>query len=77
MKYSRVHRRCVYRRRVPGDPAGSDYRHRPPDSRVYSELGHARVNLDRFRDRRVWVGPEIWDHLVESGVISSWYEGVV
>jgi hypothetical protein len=35
------------------------------------------VNLDRFRDRREWVGPEKWDHLVESGVISSWYEGVV
>ena len=76
-KYSRVHRRCVYRRRVPGDPAGSDYRHRPPDSRVYSELGHARVNLDRFRDRREWVGPEKWDHLVESGVISTWYEGEI
>jgi hypothetical protein len=76
-KYSRVHRRCVYRRRDPGDPAGSGYRHRPPDSRVYSELGYARVNLDRFRDRREWVGPEKWDHLVESGVISSWYEGVV
>lgn len=77
MKYSRVHRRCVYRRRVPGDPAGSDYRHRPPDSRVYSELGYARVNLDRFRDRRKWVGPEKWDHLVESGVISTWYEGEI
>ena len=82
MRYTRVKSRCTYQWVVPGSRRpgisrvrGSRRRH--PGVTVYSELGHARVNLDRFRDRREWVGPEKWDHLVESGVISSWYEGVV
>jgi hypothetical protein len=76
MKYTRVRHRCVYRRRDPGAPAPRHRRHRPPDRRIYSELGYARVNLDRFRDRRVWVGSERWEALVRAGEISSWYEGV-
>ncbi len=85
MKYSRVRHRCVYRRRDPGGPGGRgpggprSLGGRPPDSRIVSELGYARVNLDRFPyrdDRVVWVGAEKWKGLVQKGVISSWYEGV-
>ena len=81
-RYTRVKSRCTYQWVVPGSRGpgisrvrGSRRRH--PGGTIYSELGYARVNLDRFSDRRVWVREEVWDQLVESGVISSWYEGVV
>ncbi len=81
MRYTRVKSRCTYQWVIRGAPAPgisrSRSRRRHPGTTIYSELGYARVNLDRFRDRRVWVRPEIWDSLVSSGVISSWYEGVV
>jgi len=80
-RFTRVKRRFVYEWRSLAGPVAGPRRVRPRASagRVYSELGHARVNLESSfsPDRRVWVRPEIWDHLVELGVISSWYEGVV
>lgn len=80
MRYTRVKSRCVYEWVVRGSRGAGVPRARRGSRRrgsgvvVYSELGQAAVNLDKFLDRRVWVREEVWDHLVDSGVISSWYE---
>lgn len=82
-RFTRVKSRWLYERVVPGKSRGPGIsrargsRRRNSGGVIYSELGYAKVNLDRFADRRVWVRPEIWAHLVDSGVISSWYEDVV
>lgn len=83
-RFTRVKRRFVYEWRSLAGPGPGPRRvpprqHRASAARVYSELGHARVNLDSSfgSDRRVWVSEEKWDRLVELGVISSWYEGAV
>lgn len=71
MRYTKVKRRFVYGWKVLEPPG------RGPPRRVHRRPSAvSRGHQDIFGpDRRVWVRPEVWDSLVESGAISSWYVG--
>lgn len=68
-RFTRVKRRFIYEwKSLTGpSPAPRRMHRRPSAGRGLSEVLGS--------DRRVWVRPEIWDSLVASGVISTWYEG--
>jgi hypothetical protein len=70
MRYTKVKRRFVYAWKIEQPGRGPPLRvHRRPSA-------VSRGHPDIFGpDRRVWVRPEVWDSLVESGTISSWYVG--
>lgn len=68
MRYTKVKRRFVYAWK------GLDPGRGPP--RRMHRRPSAGLGLSE-QDRRVWVRQEVWDDLVDSGAISSWYEGEI